>query len=143
MLDLRRLFSAIPQTDVFVYSCFSLTPHKSESFNLESVVISENFPLTAVSMFAASGPHYSHALAQVVSRANNVYNSFMKSEEGHGFSGQVGAVSVVEASARLLAICHVKSRRRLIVVVLVNSGSNSSQQQQQQQQEQSETAYVC
>jgi len=72
--------------------CCSLTPHKSELFNLESVVISENFPLTAVSMFAAAGPHYSHALAQVVSRANNVYGSFMRSEEGRGFCGQVGIV---------------------------------------------------
>jgi len=66
-------------------------------------VISENFPLTAVSMFAASGPHYSHALAQVVSRANSVYSSFMKSEEGHGFCGQVVAMCCVVVSSRLLA----------------------------------------
>jgi len=76
--------------------CCSLTPHRSESFNLESVVISENFPITAVSLFAAAGPHYTQALSQVVSRANNVYGSFMKSEEGRGFSGQVrGMVAVV------------------------------------------------
>jgi len=57
------------------------------------VVISENFPITAVSLFAAAGPHYTHALAQVVSRANSVYNSFMKSEEGCGFSGQVSSMT--------------------------------------------------
>jgi len=73
--------------------CCSLTPHRSESFNLESVVISENFPLTAVSLFATAGPQYTQALAQVVSRANNVYGSFMKSEEGLGFSGQVSSIA--------------------------------------------------
>ena len=60
---------------------------------MESVVISENFPLTAVSLFAAAGPHYSQALAQVVSRANSIYGSFMKSEEGLGFSGQVSVMA--------------------------------------------------
>jgi len=68
-------------------------------------------------MFAASGPHYSHALAQVVSRANSVYCSFMKSEEGHSFSGQVSAVCFVVVSARLLATCRVEARHRLVVVV--------------------------
>jgi len=72
---------------------YSLTPHRSESFNLESVVISENFPLTAVSLFAAAGPQYTQALTQVVSQANSVYSSFMKSEEGRGFSGQVSGMA--------------------------------------------------
>jgi len=82
-----------------MYLCFccSLTPHRGESFNLESVVISENFPLTAVSLFAAAGPHYIHALTQVVSQANSVYSNFMKSEEGYGFSGQVGIMCRVFA----------------------------------------------
>jgi len=57
--------------------------------------MSENFPLTAVSLFAAAGPHYTRALSQVVSRANSVYNSFMKSEEGHGFSGHVSVAATI------------------------------------------------
>jgi len=76
-----------------VFVC-SLTPHRCDSFNLESVVISENFPLTAVSVFAAAGPDYMHALSQVVSRANAVYANFMRSEEGQGFSGQVGVIAL-------------------------------------------------
>jgi len=87
---LQRLYGV----DAFARVRCRLTPHRSESFNLESVVISENFPLTAVSLFAAAGPLYTQALSQVVSRANSVYNSFMKSEEGHGFSGQVGVTAV-------------------------------------------------
>ena len=75
-----------------VHFCCSLTPHRSESYNLESVVISENFPITAVSLFTAAGPHYTSALTQVISRANSVYSNFMKSEEGQGFSGQVGVI---------------------------------------------------
>ena len=78
--------------------CCSFTPHRGESFNLESVVISENFPLTAVSLFTAAGPHYSHALAQVVSQANSVYSNFVTSDEGLGFSGQVGVVCCVFAT---------------------------------------------
>jgi len=61
--------------------------------------MSENFPLTAVSLFATAGPHYVQAVSQVVSRANSVYSSFMKSEEGLGFSGQVSGMVMVFASA--------------------------------------------
>ena len=72
--------------------CCSLTPYHSDvtaSFSIETALISENFPLGAVALFATANPEYSNLVAKVVHRANSVYAEFLQSPEGMGFCGQV------------------------------------------------------
>uniref|UniRef100_A0A8C6ZCK5 Membrane-associated phosphatidylinositol transfer protein 3 n=1 Tax=Nothoprocta perdicaria TaxID=30464 RepID=A0A8C6ZCK5_NOTPE len=49
----------------------------------------DHIPLAALPLLAISSPHYQDAVALVISRANQVYNEFLKSADGAGFNGQV------------------------------------------------------
>ena len=44
-----------------------------------------------VSLFATGSPDYFDAVVQVVTRANGIYNEFLRSDDGLGFNGQVCA----------------------------------------------------
>lgn len=86
-------------------SC-SLNPFSfdSQSPGTESTVVTnENFPLGAISLFATSSPEYCDAVAQLIARANSVYNEFLRSEDGLGFNGQVGFV--IEREGVVFGIC--------------------------------------
>lgn len=72
--------------------CCSLTPYHSDvtaSFNAEAALISENFPVSSVALFATSNPEYCNMVAKVMQKANSVYAKFLESPEGAGFAGQV------------------------------------------------------
>ena len=72
---------------LFVRSC-SLNPY---SYDETSLSCSEDhIPLAALPLLAISSPRYQDAVAMVISRANQVYNEFLKSPDGTGFNGQVG-----------------------------------------------------
>ncbi|NXE87157.1 PITM3 protein, partial [Menura novaehollandiae] len=49
----------------------------------------DHIPLAALPLLAVSSPQYQDAVAMVISRANQVYNEFLKSTDGAGFNGQV------------------------------------------------------
>ncbi|NXC37772.1 PITM3 protein, partial [Penelope pileata] len=49
----------------------------------------DHIPLAALPLLAVSSPQYQDAVAMVISRANQVYNEFLKSADGAGFNGQV------------------------------------------------------
>ncbi|XP_023930713.1 protein retinal degeneration B isoform X1 [Lingula anatina] len=54
-----------------------------------SPYLTDNLPLGAISLFATSNADYQDQVIQVIARANQVYNDFLRSEEGKGFNGQV------------------------------------------------------
>uniref|UniRef100_A0A8D2LK46 Phosphatidylinositol transfer protein membrane associated 2 n=1 Tax=Varanus komodoensis TaxID=61221 RepID=A0A8D2LK46_VARKO len=49
----------------------------------------DHTPLAALPLLATSSPQYQEAVSTVILRANQVYNEFIKSQEGASFSGQV------------------------------------------------------
>ncbi|MGH0181713.1 UNVERIFIED_CONTAM: hypothetical protein FKN15_007583 [Acipenser sinensis] len=68
--------------------CFrSLNPYSYDESCLSSSV--DHIPLAALPLLAISSPQYQEAVATVITRANQVYHDFLKSQEGAGFSGQV------------------------------------------------------
>ncbi|RUS73636.1 hypothetical protein EGW08_018609, partial [Elysia chlorotica] len=46
-------------------------------------------PLGAIALFATAGPEYQEHVNTMVVTANQVYNDFLQSDEGRGFTGQV------------------------------------------------------
>ena len=86
------MFECTVSNITVVLLLFSVTPYHSDvsaSFSLESALISENFPLSSVAIFATASSEYRSSVAKVINRANSVYANFLLSPEGLGFSGQV------------------------------------------------------
>lgn len=72
--------------------CFSLSPYSfdvSPSCTDAPHVTHDSIPIGAIPIFASSTPEYQDAVSRVISGANTVYQEFVKSEEGHGFNGQI------------------------------------------------------
>ncbi|XP_042735896.1 membrane-associated phosphatidylinositol transfer protein 3 isoform X4 [Lagopus leucura] len=67
-------------------AAFSLVSNYDESCLSSS---EDHIPLAALPLLAVSSPQYQDAVAMVISRANQVYNDFLKSTDGVGFNGQV------------------------------------------------------
>ncbi|NWW04654.1 PITM3 protein, partial [Oreocharis arfaki] len=65
----------------------SLNPYSYDENCLSSS--EDHIPLAALPLLAVSSPQYQDAVAMVISRANQVYNEFLKSTDGAGFNGQV------------------------------------------------------
>ncbi|KAM7033055.1 membrane-associated phosphatidylinositol transfer protein 3 isoform 2-T2 [Acridotheres tristis] len=65
----------------------SLNPYSYDESCLSSS--EDHIPLAALPLLAVSSPQYQDAVAMVISRANQVYNEFLKSADGAGFNGQV------------------------------------------------------
>ena len=49
----------------------------------------ESVPLGAIPLLATAQSEYWDAVGKTVMAANQVYQEFLRSEEGHGFNGQV------------------------------------------------------
>ncbi|CAL4117248.1 unnamed protein product, partial [Meganyctiphanes norvegica] len=49
----------------------------------------DNVPVSAVPLLAAGSPEYEDSVSRVVASANVQFHEFLRSEEGHGFQGQV------------------------------------------------------
>ncbi|CAN7988007.1 unnamed protein product, partial [Ixodes pacificus] len=52
----------------------------------------DSIPLGALPLFGVSSPEYPELVAKTVCAANQVYHDFLKSEQGHGFTGQVSLI---------------------------------------------------
>ncbi|NWZ48916.1 PITM3 protein, partial [Haliaeetus albicilla] len=65
----------------------NLNPYSYDESCLSSS--EDHIPLAALPLLAVSSPQYKDAVAMVISRANQVYNEFLKSTDGAGFNGQV------------------------------------------------------
>lgn len=66
---------------------FSLNPYSYDESCVSSSV--DHLPLAALPLLAIVSPRYQDAVATVIARANQVYRSFLQSEDGQGFTGQV------------------------------------------------------
>ncbi|XP_060799996.1 membrane-associated phosphatidylinositol transfer protein 3-like isoform X2 [Neoarius graeffei] len=49
----------------------------------------DHLPLAALPLLAIASPRYQDSVASIISRANEVYHSFLQSPDGQGFTGQV------------------------------------------------------
>lgn len=78
-------FCIFPDDSMFF---FSLNPYSYDESCLSSS--EDHIPLAALPLLAVSSPQYQDAVAMVITRANQVYNEFLKSTDGVGFNGQVG-----------------------------------------------------
>lgn len=65
----------------------NLNPYSYDESCLSSS--EDHIPLAALPLLAVSSPQYQDAVAMVISRANQVYNDFLKSTDGVGFNGQI------------------------------------------------------
>ncbi|XP_069730307.1 membrane-associated phosphatidylinositol transfer protein 3 isoform X3 [Phaenicophaeus curvirostris] len=65
----------------------NLNPYSYDESCLSSS--EDHIPLAALPLLAVSSPQYQDAVAMVITRANQVYNEFLKSTDGAGFNGQV------------------------------------------------------
>ncbi|NXN95341.1 PITM3 protein, partial [Rhinopomastus cyanomelas] len=65
----------------------NLNPYSYDESCLSSS--EDHIPLAALPLLAVSSPQYQDAVATVISKANQVYNEFLKSTDGAGFNGQV------------------------------------------------------
>ncbi|MEQ2303708.1 hypothetical protein AMECASPLE_019685, partial [Ameca splendens] len=64
-----------------------LNPYSYDESCVSSSV--DHLPLAALPLLAIVSPRYQDAVATVIDRANQVYRSFLQSEDGQGFTGQV------------------------------------------------------
>lgn len=55
-------------------------------------VTHDTIPIGAIPMLATSTPEYNDSVTKVINGANQIYNDFIKSDEGHGFAGQISFV---------------------------------------------------
>ncbi|KAM4589593.1 membrane-associated phosphatidylinositol transfer protein 3 isoform 2-T2 [Fundulus diaphanus] len=65
----------------------NLNPYSYDESCVSSSV--DHLPLAALPLLAIVSPRYQDAVATVIDRANQVYRSFLQSEDGQGFSGKV------------------------------------------------------
>ena len=71
---------------------YSLSPYSfdvSPSCMDAPSVTHDTIPIGAIPLLASSTPDYNDAVSRVISGANQVYQEFVKSEEGRGFNGQI------------------------------------------------------
>ncbi|XP_061575593.1 membrane-associated phosphatidylinositol transfer protein 3 isoform X2 [Cololabis saira] len=65
----------------------NLNPYSYDESCVSSSV--DHLPLAALPLLAIASPRYQDAVATVIDRANQVYRSFLQSEDGQSFTGQV------------------------------------------------------
>ena len=70
------------------YSFIRISPFSAECQKLNTT--GKNYvPLGAITLFATARPEYREAMSTMIATANQVYNEFLRSDEGNGFNGQV------------------------------------------------------
>ncbi|XP_034147951.1 membrane-associated phosphatidylinositol transfer protein 3 isoform X2 [Esox lucius] len=65
----------------------NLNPYSYDESCVSSSV--DHLPLAALPLLAIAAPHYQDAVATLIARANQVYHSFLASQDGQGFTGSV------------------------------------------------------
>ena len=63
----------------------SLSPYTGSG----SLTANDRLPISCVPVLAASEPSYQASVSAMISQANKVYQDFLQSEDGFGFSGQI------------------------------------------------------
>ncbi|XP_066552365.1 membrane-associated phosphatidylinositol transfer protein 3 isoform X2 [Amia ocellicauda] len=88
----------------------NLNPYSYDESCVSSSV--DHLPLAALPLLAIASPHYQEAIATVISRANQVYYDFLKSQDGAWFSGQVCLVGDCVGGVLCFdALCFSSSQR--------------------------------
>ena len=64
----------------------SLSPYTGSGLHLTA---NDRLPISCVPVLAASEPSYQASVSAMVAQANKVYQDFLQSEDGFGFSGQI------------------------------------------------------
>ncbi|KAM7399139.1 hypothetical protein PAMP_018428 [Pampus punctatissimus] len=77
----------------------NLNPYSYDESCVSSSV--DHLPLAALPLLAIVSPRYQDAVATVIARANQVYRSFLQSEDGQGFTGQDNSGLLGESSTGL------------------------------------------
>uniref|UniRef100_A0A8C6TFI2 Membrane-associated phosphatidylinositol transfer protein 3 n=1 Tax=Neogobius melanostomus TaxID=47308 RepID=A0A8C6TFI2_9GOBI len=80
----------------------NLNPYSYDESCVSSSV--DHLPLAALPLLAIVSPRYQDAVATVIARANQVYRSFLQSEDGQGFTGQV-CVRALRLNLTLRKLC--------------------------------------
>lgn len=83
-----------------------LSPYSSDSLGVKdgdpNLTLTQEFiPLGAIALFASSSSDFDEHVSVVVSKANHVYQEFLRSDEGQGFTGQV--CFIADSAGSLLA----------------------------------------
>ncbi len=70
---------------------YSLSPYSFDVYGTgdSPQMIHESVPIGAIPLLSTSQLEYLDAVSKTVLAANQVFNDFIKSEEGQGFSGQI------------------------------------------------------
>uniref|UniRef100_A0A8C1U6C1 Membrane-associated phosphatidylinositol transfer protein 3 n=1 Tax=Cyprinus carpio TaxID=7962 RepID=A0A8C1U6C1_CYPCA len=84
----------------------NLNPYSYDESCVSSSV--DHLPLAALPLLAIAAPHYQDAVATVIARANQVYNSFLQSPEGQGFTGQVSSGAPINLKVSVSHFPHVQ-----------------------------------
>lgn len=85
MQNTKRISRSLPS--LLSSSSSSLNPYSYDESCVSSSV--DHLPLAALPLLAIVSPRYQDAVATVIARANQVYHSFLQSQDGQGFTGQV------------------------------------------------------
>lgn len=109
-----RINSCVIIKSVFSFIFSSLSPY---SFDVSPSAVSElpnltDVPIGAIPLLTTCSPDFQDAINKTVASANIVYNEFLKTEEGKGFSGQVAIVG--DSMGAILAhdaLCRVSHTR--------------------------------
>lgn len=65
---------------------FDASPSTADIPNIADV------PIGAIPLLSVTSPEFQESVNKMVTSANNAYQEFLKSEEGHGFSGQIAMI---------------------------------------------------
>ncbi|XP_048582255.1 protein retinal degeneration B isoform X2 [Nematostella vectensis] len=68
---------------------YSETDSDTASCNSGFSPISSSFPISAIPLMVSSSPVYDDIVSAMIAATNVVYQEFLRSDEGHGFSGEV------------------------------------------------------
>ncbi|XP_013118765.2 protein retinal degeneration B isoform X1 [Stomoxys calcitrans] len=88
----------------------SLSPYSFDASPSADIPNIADVPIGAIPLLSVSSPEFHDTVNKTVAAANIVYHEFLKSDEGHGFSGQV--VMLGDSMGSLLAyeaLCRVSS----------------------------------
>jgi hypothetical protein len=53
-------------------------------------VTNDYIPLGAIPLLTVASQEYKDSVGKVIAKSNQVFNDFLRSDEGNGFNGQVG-----------------------------------------------------
>ncbi|CAI9741236.1 protein retinal degeneration B-like isoform X1 [Octopus vulgaris] len=101
-----RLLSCPPICAESLNLLSGLSPYSSESTTgkdgeVNPTMTQEFIPLGAIALFASSNIDFEESVTSVITKANHVYQEFLQSDEGKGFTGQVCLIA--DSTSSLLA----------------------------------------